>query len=49
VPYLKGKRFALSGVLLSSIAWAENKDSAASSAQRIVQKGEEFEYAVSVF
>lgn len=49
VPDLKRKRLALSGVILSSVAFAEDKDPAGSSAQRIVQKGNELEYAVSVF
>jgi VWFA-related protein len=49
VPDLKRKRLALSGIILSSVAWAEDKDPTGSSAQRVVQKGQELEYAVSVF
>jgi VWFA-related protein len=49
VPDLKRKQLALSGVILSSVAFAEDKDPAGSSAQRVVQKGSELDYAVSVF
>jgi len=49
VPDLKRKRLALSGAVLSSVAWAEDKDPAGSAAQRVLRKGGELEYALTVF